>query len=216
LDPCVTVPTCPWVFGHSANISSFKNQNLSPNEVDLINQTERELFDRYPFLDRDTSRNYHPDSSLRHAQSIKTTQQPHRLYRFMVPPALLQDRSIVFAGALYCLGAFPLAYIQSLWIAAFFDDKLALPSTDVLRETYRDTQYFVLRNATGYGKVSPDLVFDSLPHFDVLLRDLGLQARRKGSELAEVWKSYGPEDYKGLLEEWMEKEKAVREGKKDI
>jgi hypothetical protein len=134
----------------------------------------------------------------------------------MVPPSLLKDRSIAFVGAMYCLGSFPLAYIQSLWIAAYFDNKLTLPETGVHEETYRDTQYFILRNAGGYGRVAPDIVFDSLPHFDVLLGDLGLQGRRKGGGLREVWKSYGPEDYRGLLEEWVRKEEDRREAKKDI
>jgi hypothetical protein len=177
---------------------------------------EAELLNCYPSLDRDTSRTHHPDPALRYTQAINSSQQPYRLYRFMAPPALLEQRSIAFTGALYCLGTFPLAYIQSLWIAAYFDNKLTLPQTDVHEETLKDTQYFVLRNAGGYGRVAPDMVFDSLPHFDVLLKDLGLHGRRKGGGLGEIWKSYGPEDYRGLLEEWIGKEKERSEGKKDI
>jgi hypothetical protein len=115
---------------------------------------------------------------------------------------------------MYCLGSFPVAYIQSLWIAAYFDSKLALPAQDVREETYRDTQYFVLRTAGGYGRVAPDMVFDSLPYFDVLLRDLGLEGRRKGGGLRELWKSYGPEDYRGVIGEWVDGQRAER--KKDV
>jgi hypothetical protein len=147
-----------------------------------------------------------------------TTQQPYRLHRFIVPPAFLNDRSIAFSGAMFCLGSYPLAYIQSLWITAYFDDKLSLPfppPEQVIEDTYRDTQYFVLRTAGGYGRTAPDVVFDTLPYFDMLLRDLGLNGRRKGGGVREVVSSYGPEDYRGLIEEWVRKERR-EEGKKDI
>ena len=135
----------------------------------------------------------------------------------MIPPSLLHDRSIAFSGAMYCLGAFPLAYIQSLWIATYFSSSLPLPDDDkAIEGTYRDTQYCVMRSAAGYGRVAPDLVFDSLPYFDVLLRDLGLEGKRKGG-LGEVWKGYGPEDYRGLVGEWMDRnEREGVEGKKDL
>jgi len=60
------------------------------------------------------------------------------------------------------------------------------------------------------------LVFDSLPYFDVLLRDLGLEGKRK-SGLGEVWKGYGPEDYRGLVGELMDRNKGEEmEGKKSV
>jgi hypothetical protein len=118
---------------------------------------------------------------------------------------------------MFCLGSYPLAYIQSLWITAYFDDKLSSPfpaPEQVVEETYRDTQYFVLRTASGYGRTAPDVVFDTLPYFDMLLRDLGLEGRRKGGGVKDIVSSYGPEDWKGLVGEWVDKQK--RERKKDI
>jgi len=118
---------------------------------------------------------------------------------------------------MYCLGSFPLSYIQSLWINAYFDDKLstAFPAPERIREeAFRNSQYCILRNAMGYARVAPDIVFDSLPYFDVLLRDLGFEGKRKGGVVRECYMSYGPEDYTGLLQAWMEREKG--EVKKDI
>jgi hypothetical protein len=135
----------------------------------------------------------------------------------MVPPALLQDRSIAFSGAVYCLGTFPLAYIQSLWIAAYFSASLPITQSPqkVLQDTYRHTQYCVMRSAGGYGRVAPDIVFDSLPYVDMLLRDIGLDGRRKGGSVRELWKSYGPEDYRGLIGEWTERERGGVYAKKN-
>lgn len=180
---------------------------LDADESSLIGTTEAHLYATYPFLrDRDTSRTMHYDSSLRYEQDEDLMQQPYRLHRFMVPLNSLNDRTIAFSGALYCLATFPCAYLQSLWITAYFDDVLPTPfaTPDTLREeTYRYTQYCALRGAMSHGRVFPDLVFDSLPYFDQILRDLGLSGKRKGGwwMFREAMASYGPTDYKGLLED---------------
>jgi thioredoxin reductase len=180
---------------------------LIHQEAALIKKTEEQLYAQYPYLkSRDTSRIGHPDPQLRYTQQPDAKHQPYRLHRFIVPPSSLPDRNIAFAGALLSLGAFPCAYIQSLWITSYFDGSLALPSSprkQVWEEMYRDTQYCALRGAMSYGRTLPDLVFDSLPYFDTLLGDLGIEARRKGGVFGvrECVRSYGPEDYQGLLNE---------------
>lgn len=194
---------------------------LSTKEFALIQTTQDYLHSSYPFLrDRNTSRTMHYDPSLRDTQDEDTTQQPYRLHRFIAPLSFLTDRTVAFSGALYCLGTFPCAYLQSLWITAYFDDVLPAPfvSPATLRkETYRYTQYCALRGAMSHGRVFPDLVFDSLPYFDQLLGDLGMSGKRKGGRwsFGEVVKSYGPEDYKGLLDE-VERKLYCDEAKKDI
>jgi hypothetical protein len=190
-------------------------------ETALIQRAEETLYTEFPYLkERDTSRVHHPDPSLRYARQPSANAQPYRLHRFMVPPKAMGDRNIAFAGALLCLGAFPCAYIQSLWITAYFDGTLSLPAspTKTLEETYRNTQYCVLRGAMSYGHTLPDLVFDSLPYFDTLLRDLGIQGRRKGGGVRECVSSYGPEDYQGLLEDVEVRKRTVKGflGQKDM
>ncbi|KAJ4365884.1 hypothetical protein N0V83_008506 [Neocucurbitaria cava] len=192
---------------------------LSTSEAEAIRSTEEQLYKAFPYLrERDTSRSHHPDPRLRYAQGKEKDEeegrarQPYRLHRFIAPPALLPTRSIAFAGALMCLGTFPCAYLQSLWITSLFDGSLALPSSpssfpsspsptsslstaflghqQIHHEMLRDTQYCVLRGAMSYGHTLPDLVFDSLPYFDVLLADLGVRGGRKGGwwkGLGSVW-----------------------------
>ena len=193
--------------------------HIDSADAALIKKTEQDLLAQFPTLDRNTSRVHHPDPSLRTTREVKEDLQPYRLHRFIAPPALLQDRSVAFAGALHTLGTFPCAYIQSLWITAYLDGTLALPSASaeqIRAETYRNTQYCVLRHTFGYGRVSPDLVWDSLPYFDMLLKDLGFMGKRKGGwfGVRECVKSYGPEDYRGLLEEWERRQDGA--GKKDV
>ncbi|KAF1837960.1 flavin-binding monooxygenase-like protein-like protein [Decorospora gaudefroyi] len=183
------------------------SQHPTPDEQSLAAKSEAWLYKKFPYLKtRDTSRMHHPNPSFRYAaQQPLSDHQPYRLYRFMVPPdrGLMNGRDIAFAGALFCLGTFPCAYIQSLWISRFFDLRRttqSLSSTQALEETYRDTQYCALRGAMSYGSTMPDLVFDTLPYFDMLLTDLEVEGRRKGGGIRECVKSYGPEDYRGLLD----------------
>ena len=57
----------------------------------------------------------------------------------------------------------------------------------------------------GQGARYPDFVFDAVPYFDLLLGDLGLKYWRKGwGIVGEIFGGgYGPEDYTGLIEEWL-------------
>ena len=182
-------------------------QPLMPEESSLITSSEASLYKEFPYLkDRDTSRVAHPDPSLRYApQKTAGTTQPYRLHRFIAPPRLIAEHNVAFAGAIHCLATFPCAYLQSLWIASYFDNTLSVthspPSPRLLQETYRNTQYGVLRGAMSYGHIIPDLVFDSIPYFDTLLADLGVKGWRKEGGLREWGEGYGPEDYRGLLDE---------------
>lgn len=51
---------------------------------------------------------------------------------------------------------------------------------------------------------SPDFVFDAVPYMDLMMRDLGLQPNRKQG-WKDVWQPYGPADYRGCVDEWVEK-----------
>lgn len=66
---------------------------------------------------------------------------------------------------------------------------------------------FLLQHTTNpKGNVffSPDFVFDAVPYMDLMMRDLGLQANRKLG-WKDVWQPYGPADYRGCVDEWVEK-----------
>lgn len=221
-----------WQIGQALNFSPESlNHTLglpsrlppSPADTALIQKTEAELCEAYPILNRDTSRTHHPDPSLRYTQPpIPCT--PHRLHRFMIPPALLPTRSLAFAGALQTLGTFPCAYLQSLWISAYLTGTLPLPGgsdAQIRADVFRDSQYCVIRGRTGRGSTLPDLVFDTLPYFDCMLRDLKLAGRRKGGVLGvrEYVTSHGPSDWRGCVGEWegeLRRKAEAEEGKKVI
>lgn len=145
--------------------------------------------------------------------------RPYRLYRFMVPPAFIFDRSIGFVGAVLSLTTSMCAQTQALWMTAYLDGRLPLlvassktgeettaTKDDVLWETALHSQFGKWRFPIGYGPVVPEAVSEALPYTDLLLRDLGLQIHRKNGKLAEWFEPYGPEDYRGLVMEWKRKE----------
>ncbi|KAF2851253.1 flavin-binding monooxygenase-like protein-like protein [Plenodomus tracheiphilus IPT5] len=201
-----TIPFHPQTLETELGLPS--HQPPTPEEQTLIQNSESTLYERYPYLlTRNKTRIHHPNPNLRYSQQQQPTKQglqPYRLHRFIVPLSTLHTRTLAFTGALHTLGTFPCAYIQSLWMTAYLDGSMPPPSAtyEQLRaEVYRNSQYCVIRGPTGVGATMPDLVFDSLSYFDVLLGDLGVEGRRKGG-VTEWVGGYGPGDYGGLVGEW--------------
>lgn len=136
--------------------------------------------------------------------------EPYRLYRFMIPsdPTFIASHDVGFVGAMSTFSNVTSAEIQSLWLTAYLDGKLMInkSSEDIKWETTLHSQFDMRRHPFGYGHIYPDLVFESMPYFDSLLTDLGLQAHRKNGRLAEWFEPYGPGDYKDIVGEWKSKQ----------
>lgn len=114
-------------------------------------------------------------------------------YRFIVPPARIDDRNIAFAGRVSSVSTASAANAQALWISTFFDgklDRLASTPREVRDEVMLHTQRGKWRCPTGYGAILPNFVLDALPSIDLLLRDLGLKVNRKSSLFAKIWHPY--------------------------
>lgn len=79
--------------------------------------------------------------------------------------------------------------------------------TDRLYETLLHNRFGTWRYPSALGKEKPgrfpDFVFDALPYIDLLLADVGVKRWRKGGGWKEVWGSYGVEDYRGIVGEWV-------------
>ena len=89
-------------------------------------------------------------------------------------------------------------------MTAYLSHELELPE-DVEYEAALHSRFGRWRYPSGHGAQYPDFVFDAVPYCDMLLQQLGLESHRKGSAIAELFYAYGPEDYRGLMDEWKEK-----------
>jgi cation diffusion facilitator CzcD-associated flavoprotein CzcO len=180
----------------------------SPDVIpkDLREEANQLIHEQFPKLQ------YQPPFSRRrgHALPDGSSPAPLRLARFMVPPAMFPDRSIVFLGYTVTLNTTLLAEVQALWAAAFLNDKFPAPSptttmtvADWTLETATHTEFGRWRSprANG-GHRYPNFVFDILPYLDLLLRDLGICPRRKVGFWAHWMQPHGLSDYRGLITEW--------------
>ncbi|RDW71020.1 hypothetical protein BP6252_07583 [Coleophoma cylindrospora] len=159
---------------------------------------DQEIFKQFPRLQNQ------PDINEPTANP-STPNQPFRLYRFMVPPSMIDDKSLAFAGMITTISTSMCAQAQGLWISAYFDGKLnrlADSQEELQWETTLHSRFGKWRYPSGHGAMFPDFVFDAMPYLDMLMTDLGLKAHRKPGTLSEIFQPYGPEDYKGLVREW--------------
>lgn len=215
-----------------------KDLSQTQNEIwnSLNARADIEVFDRFPKLqagaaiDRDllvVKRDDFGTPAGTESGEPRLECLPWRLWRGIAPPSL-PTRDIVFLGNVMQLQGAIRSEISSLWAYAYMYDKLTQPllsvSNDsvplylnsekaerekVLYDTALFNRFAKWRTPAGYGAMFPDVVFDGIPYFDLLLQDLGVKSWRKGwGWLGEVFGgSYGQADYRGLLDEWQESQR---------
>lgn len=184
--------------GHSSQFSSM-----------FIPKADATILESFPKLkDQPPPRKYKPLSG--NIQDI--VPEPYRHYRFMVPPAFMESRTLAFAGAYRSPATTIISQVQALWITAFFsgDIKALREPTDpntwnrILYETVLHTQFSKWRYSRGFGARFPELWFDCLPYVDQLLKDVGIENRRKPTWWQERFTPYRPRDYLGIIGEYIE------------
>lgn len=72
------------------------------------------------------------------------------------------------------------------------------------------SRFHKYRAPYGHGRFFPDMVFDQNPFFDLLLKDLGLRTWRKPNLFRELFEPYGQDDYRGLVQEWLQGQKTMK------
>ena len=178
----------------------------------LVKKADEQILKDFPRLADQPALNKHY-KRLEPNDHDRALNRPYRLYRFMVPPAYINDRTIAYTGMMMSIHVTLTAQAQALWLTAYFSGRLksdteapkAGPAFDeekVKWETILHSQFCKWRYPAGHGDRYPDVVFDGVPYVDMLLRDLGLKTRRKDGRWKEFTSPYVPGDYKGLIDEW--------------
>lgn len=175
----------------------------STSEKQALNkQADEQVLKMFPRLANQPELKFEP----------KTT-DPLRLYRFIVPPTFVAKRNIAFSGMVSCVTTATCAANTALWISAYMDGKLermARSEKEITDEVMLHTQWGKWRYPCGYGASLPDFVFEGVPYFDMLLRDMGLENHRHKGLWSELTSPYYPKDYKGLVEEWQAKQESKK------
>ena len=205
-----TVPTIQFDTSCATQEAPFETRMASPGDIVAAEKMINSDINYLSTLPRRTA----------NAPEIKcptpeTSFSPYQLYRMVVPSQamFLEKRNLAFIGLQNSIHTAIVAQAQALWITAFFDDRirhLSGPDIDtkaVESSSLLETSYGRLRRPKECGGAAgryPDLVFDSLPYVDTLLRDLGLSPSRKRGWFEEIFEVYLPRDYAGITEEWRE------------
>ncbi|KAK2608897.1 hypothetical protein QQS21_002610 [Conoideocrella luteorostrata] len=190
----------------------------------LQDKADQDILRRFPRLKNqpESLNSYVPLSDTKGAaRNGKITEYndltAYMLHRFIVPPSrrFLKHRDIAFCGMAASYDVTVTAQIQSLWIAAFMAGKLDRdPVVNTLTpeltgkmkyETVLYNRFGKWRYPVDWGNKAPSFIFDSLPYFDMLLRDLGLNHARKGGILSELLLPYRTADYREIVPEWLAK-----------
>ncbi|SCO54756.1 related to dimethylaniline monooxygenase [Fusarium fujikuroi] len=169
----------------------------------LAQAADEKVLSLYPSLKNQPELNVKPKEA-----------NPLRYYRFMIPSGMVKTRDLAFAGMISTVSTATCATIQGHWIAAFLAgkiDRIPTSEKEITDEIMLHTQWGKWRYPCGYGADLPDLVFEGLPYCNMLMKDMGLETHRKGSQFQELTSPYLPADFKGLVEEWKEKHEASEE-----
>ncbi|KAK3316905.1 hypothetical protein B0H66DRAFT_562381 [Apodospora peruviana] len=209
---------------HRINATDPRPEDLA-NQQQLLEKADNEILRRFPRLKDQPvwNKNYVPitetkgiDSNSADEVTPCTPLTPYMLHHFIVPPSerFLRSRDVAFIGMVSNFSNIITAHVQGLWISAYFSGKLAIdPAKAVGHETQMEELRYqtVLHNRFGkwryptdWGSKAPSFIFDAVPYLDLLLKDLGLEIYRKTGKGfgAEMYDPYGPEDYRGINEEW--------------
>jgi hypothetical protein len=195
-----------------AEVSELQPEESKQMVLD-IKKAETEIASQLKYLKHLPRRTSNGPTLKSQPADVLSSSDPSNLYRFMVPwqRHYLTNKSLAFIGVHSSIHAVVVAQAQALWISAFFDGRLkhlspAEVDYDVVRyNSILQAFYGAVRRPRECGGAAgkhPDLVFDSYPYVDCLLRDLDLSTSRKGGFWEEVFQPYGVADYKGLVEEW--------------
>jgi hypothetical protein len=180
--------------------SKFGRSKADPSDPS-VQAADAEIMRRFPEL---------KDQPPAGPTGLKQREQTsYKLYRGTVPPYFLPTRNFAYAGMAVSSRTFLEAPIQAFWIVAFLDKRLSaeLPSEEEAEwQALLQSRFYRWRAPCGLGAKGPDMVFELMPFLDTLLRDLGLETRRKGG-WREWVENYEAADYSGLVQEWLEKQK---------
>ncbi|KAJ5356329.1 flavin-binding monooxygenase-like family protein [Penicillium concentricum] len=142
-------------------------------------------------------------------------QRRWRLYNRCVPISTTNDvdRSVVVLGQIHTTQTPTIAAVQSLWAIAYLLGEVDAPSKEVITREVTEWNGWTRKRYLGVGERYPYALFDWIPYLDRLLHGLGVKCRRKKGMFANLFGPHSPDDYTGVVDEYMAVRKERRENK---
>ncbi|KAF6240609.1 hypothetical protein HO173_001280 [Letharia columbiana] len=136
-----------------------------------------------------------------------SAQRRWRLYKRAVPLnlALKDDRSLVILGQIHTIQTPMVSEIQSFWSILYLLGELDLPDEATMTREIAEWNVWTRKRYISQGQKFPYCIFDFLPYLDGLCEDAGINPRRKGNFLSELFSPYRPEDFRGFVDEYLAK-----------
>ncbi|KAF2111269.1 hypothetical protein BDV96DRAFT_614979 [Lophiotrema nucula] len=107
--------------------------HTSPSSWKFIPKADAEILARCPKLrNQPTPKHFKPQTD----DEKQVAPEPYRLYRFMVPPAFIDTKTLAFAGAYRSPSTTIISQVQALWITAFFSNNIPSLSTPLSLPTF--------------------------------------------------------------------------------
>jgi dimethylaniline monooxygenase (N-oxide forming) len=123
-----------------------------------------------------------------------------QLYRHILHPRIPR---LAFIGFNHGVFHIPASELSAVWIEAVASGDLVLPSVAEMEASSERVAAWKRANSN----FEPQRGFTTSNHFhqyfDVLLGDLGVNARRKKNAIAETFSPYGATDYAGVADEYL-------------
>ena len=154
--------------------------------------------------------------------------RPCRLYRQLISPhmAARGDRSIYFPGLIHSVYTPLVSELQALWGVAYMLDRLDLPDLESMLEQTAVWNAWTSKRYLEQGRKHAYSIYDYIAvryfssllccvhslieaigqYIDTLARDLGIKTNRKSNPISEMFATYRPRDYRGLIDEFLKAE----------
>ncbi|ORY03476.1 hypothetical protein BCR34DRAFT_545124 [Clohesyomyces aquaticus] len=177
-----------------------------PSSADVGNEWEKLdakadkiVLEKLPFLRKNA-----PDTETPYSHT-----RPWRLYRRLVSPSMAAqgDRSAFFPGQIHSVYTPLVAEMQALWGVAYLLGRIDLPNQEEMEIEVATWCSWTKRRYLEQGRRHSYSIYDYLAYVDTLARDLGLNTSRKSNPFSEMFLPYRPQDWRGLIPEFLQAEK---------
>jgi dimethylaniline monooxygenase (N-oxide forming) len=136
---------------------------------------------------------------------------PTRLYRYVLPSSLAEadDHSLIFLGLMTNVQTAIHAEVSALWGVAWMEGLLekihTLPGKPEMDYEIAKVNAWCSRRYLSRGATRQIASVEVQQVVDLLMRDMGLEAHRKGNWVTDTFTPYRSQDYKGIVKELVEK-----------